>query len=116
MKPSVLITSRTSLWGQRFLEKSINTISKEESLDLLSNFLLEDLVVERESAEKLCDLLEGYPLAIQQSIAYMKYSVFTVPKYLRHFKQAEECRTLPFLADDIMYTECQSIKRSFKNL
>ena len=103
VKPSVLITSRTSLWGQRFREKSINNLSQGESLDLISNFLPKDLIVERESAEKLCDLLQGYPLAIQQSIAYMKYNLITVPKYLQHFKQAEEYGTLSFPADDIMY-------------
>ncbi|XP_057298099.1 uncharacterized protein LOC130629023 [Hydractinia symbiolongicarpus] len=101
---TILITSRLSKWGQRVNEMSLTTLTKEESTELIRNYLPKELIEDNDNLNELYELLEGFPLALQQSINFMKHHVITTKEYIKKFKEQQQAhRLLSFASDDVMY-------------
>lgn len=101
---NILITSRLSKWGQRVNEMSLTTLTKEESTELIRNYLPKELIEDEDNLNELYKLLEGFPLALQQSINFMKHNVITTEEYIKKFKEQQQAhRLLSFDTDDVMY-------------
>lgn len=102
--PVILITSKSSNWGERFLEKKIEKLTEAESKELVFKSLPEELLDDQEKTLLLLKLLNGYPLAHQQAIAYMIYSMITVTVYVEIFQQiGNKHQLLDVPSNDTLY-------------
>jgi hypothetical protein len=99
-KPYVLITSRNQKWGN-IAVMLLDVFTEKEAADLIRKVLsIEDGSQENE-IQKLAEILQCFPLALQQAVAYIKDtdialrnvgSKFKISNYLQRYE--EETRKL----------------------
>jgi tetratricopeptide (TPR) repeat protein len=84
-EPYIIITSRNENWG-KIKVISLDTFTEEEAIE----FIKKELAVRDESQEKeirqLAKLLQYFPLALQQAVAYIKH----IDKKYKMFKEKFE--------------------------
>lgn len=103
--PIILVTSKRSIWGERFFEINIGRLTDSESRELIVKSLPQDLIANQEETSCLINLLDGYPLALQQALAYIKYSMITITEYVEEFQQVGgRFQLLDFPSNDTPYS------------
>ena len=71
---------------------NVKSFSRDNGADLLFRYLRRDPVddEERDSAEKISDLLDGLPLALATIGGYINQTVSNVPEYLENLKRSSK--------------------------
>ena len=87
-KPYVIITSQNVQWGQRYIKQTINVFTPVVAEAFVNRTLNNSL--NSENNEKLCELVEYLPLALQQTVAYIQKTGITVDNYLKEFKSHKQ--------------------------
>ena len=88
-KPYVIITSQNVQWGQRYIAKNINVFTPVVAEAFVYR-TLKNNSLNSENNEKLCELLEYLPLALQQTVSYIQKTGITVDNYLKEFKSHKQ--------------------------
>jgi tetratricopeptide (TPR) repeat protein len=82
----ILITTRNEHWPKEFYELKLNIFSKEEARLFLKQHFKEE---HDDNLDKLSDLLDSLPLALEQAAAYIKQpGVITIDKYINLFNKS----------------------------
>ncbi|HOO54053.1 MAG TPA: FxSxx-COOH system tetratricopeptide repeat protein [Methanothrix sp.] len=80
----VIITSNSSGWDEGFTEIEVGPLEAAEAAAFLSSRTGQD---DRESSEKLAELLDGGPLALELAGAYIKWTGISLSRYLEAYKK-----------------------------
>ena len=77
-------------WGQRYITQNIKVFTPVIAEAFVNQTLKNNNSLNSENNEKLCELLEYLPLALQQTVAYIQKTGITVDNYLKEFKSHKE--------------------------
>ena len=89
-KPYVIITSQNVEWGQRYITQNIKVFTPVIAEAFVNRTLENNNSLNSENNEKLCELVEYLPLALQQTVAYIQKTGITVENYLKEFKSHKQ--------------------------
>ena len=89
-KPYVIITSQNVQWGQRYITQNIKVFKPVVAEAFVNQTLKNRNSLNSENNEKLCELVEYLPLALQQTVAYIQKTGITVDNYLKEFKSHKQ--------------------------
>ncbi|KAL2844078.1 hypothetical protein BJY01DRAFT_248323 [Aspergillus pseudoustus] len=91
---SILMTTRDKKVGFDFAGASrlfrLQRLDCDQAQELLRSKVDDEIESNVDSCEKLCEELEGIPLAIVQASAFMHQNSITAEEYLEHYQQSSE--------------------------
>ena len=84
VKPTIFITTQSANWGRNFITHNLDVISEKSAVDLIRS-QLSHLGIDCSLADALAKKLQNLPLALQQSISYIRNHRTTIAAYISLF-------------------------------
>lgn len=86
-KPTILITSQFTNWGNNFITQNLGTFSKRAAERFIADNLTRECYQNKLVIEELASLVEFLPLALQQAVSYIQRNQITIGQYIHLFNE-----------------------------